>query len=75
MYIMVLRYVGVVDLSTEKGLSSCEDTVRNTHLHNSQDRMRGPGAGAEVTAGRVFYDILQLGSYDLGAPSYFICES
>jgi bifunctional aspartokinase / homoserine dehydrogenase 1 len=30
--------------------------------------VRGPGAGAEVTAGGVFCDILQLVSY-LGAPS------
>lgn len=30
--------------------------------------VRGPGAGAEVTAGGVFSDILRLASY-LGAPS------
>ncbi|KAG5576898.1 hypothetical protein H5410_057032 [Solanum commersonii] len=30
--------------------------------------VRGPGAGAEVTAGGVFCDILRLASY-LGAPS------
>lgn len=30
--------------------------------------IRGPGAGAEVTAGGVFSDILRLASY-LGAPS------
>lgn len=30
--------------------------------------VRGPGAGAEVTAGGVFNDILRLASY-LGAPS------
>lgn len=30
--------------------------------------VRGPGAGAQVTAGGIFSDILQLASY-LGAPS------
>uniref|UniRef100_A0A0C9QNY5 TSA: Wollemia nobilis Ref_Wollemi_Transcript_15431_3232 transcribed RNA sequence n=1 Tax=Wollemia nobilis TaxID=56998 RepID=A0A0C9QNY5_9CONI len=36
--------------------------------HNQPLIVRGPGAGAEVTAGGVFSDILRLASY-LGAPS------
>ena len=34
----------------------------------SLKRYRGPGAGAEVTAGGVFSDLLRLAAY-LGAPS------
>ncbi|EHA8589202.1 putative Bifunctional aspartokinase/homoserine dehydrogenase 1, chloroplastic [Cocos nucifera] len=39
-----------------------------TRYNNQPLIVRGPGAGAEVTAGGVFSDILRLASY-LGAPS------
>ena len=41
-----------------------------TERYNKQPLIvRGPGAGAEVTAGGVFSDLLRLAS-NLGAPSY-----
>jgi aspartokinase/homoserine dehydrogenase 1 len=41
---------------------------KTTRYHTQPLIVRGPGAGAEVTAGGVFSDILRLASY-LGAPS------
>jgi hypothetical protein len=51
-------------------LSGSENIIAfTTSRYKEQPLMvRGPGAGAEVTAGGVFCDILQLASY-LGAPS------
>lgn len=81
----VLRYVGVVDVSNEKGLVKLKSYKKDhpfsqlsgsdniilftTERYKEQPLIvRGPGAGAEVTAGGVFSDILRLASY-LGAPS------
>lgn len=80
-----LRYVGVVDVTNQKGvvelrrykkdhpfaqLSGSDNIIAfTTERYNQQPLIvRGPGAGAEVTAGGVFSDILRLASY-LGAPS------
>ncbi|XP_021762687.1 bifunctional aspartokinase/homoserine dehydrogenase 2, chloroplastic-like [Chenopodium quinoa] len=81
----VLRYVGVVDVTNEKGLVKLKSYKKDhpfaqlsgsdniilftTERYKEQPLIvRGPGAGAEVTAGGVFSDILRLASY-LGAPS------
>ncbi|KAL2921614.1 Bifunctional aspartokinase/homoserine dehydrogenase 2 chloroplastic [Bienertia sinuspersici] len=81
----VLRYVGVVDVTNEKGLVKLKSYKKDhpfsqlsgsdniilftTERYKEQPLIvRGPGAGAEVTAGGVFSDILRLSSY-LGAPS------
>ncbi|KAH9616048.1 hypothetical protein KSS87_005894 [Heliosperma pusillum] len=81
----VLRYVGVVDVSNEKGLvklgsykkdhpfaqlSGSDNIILfRTERYKEQPLIvRGPGAGAAVTAAGVFSDILRLASY-LGAPS------
>ncbi|XP_072962925.1 bifunctional aspartokinase/homoserine dehydrogenase 1, chloroplastic-like [Typha angustifolia] len=81
----VLRYVGVVDATNEKGLvelrrykkehpfaqlSGSDNIIAftTTRYKNQPLIVRGPGAGAEVTAGGIFSDILRLASY-LGAPS------
>ncbi|XP_054805798.1 bifunctional aspartokinase/homoserine dehydrogenase, chloroplastic-like [Prosopis cineraria] len=81
----VLRYVGVVDVTNQKGvvelrrykkdhpfaqLSGSDNIIAFTsRRYNKQPLIvRGPGAGAQVTAGGVFSDILRLASY-LGAPS------
>ncbi|KHN24032.1 Bifunctional aspartokinase/homoserine dehydrogenase 2, chloroplastic, partial [Glycine soja] len=81
----VLRYVGVVDVSNEKGvvelrrykkdhpfaqLSGSDNIIAFTtrRYRNQPLIVRGPGAGAQVTAGGKFNDILRLASY-LGAPS------
>ncbi|KAL5163817.1 Bifunctional aspartokinase/homoserine dehydrogenase 2, chloroplastic [Glycine soja] len=81
----VLRYVGVVDVSNEKGvvelrrykkdhpfaqLSGSDNIIAFTtrRYRNQPLIVRGPGAGAQVTAGGIFNDILRLATY-LGAPS------
>ncbi|XP_061369165.1 bifunctional aspartokinase/homoserine dehydrogenase 1, chloroplastic-like [Gastrolobium bilobum] len=81
----VLRYVGVVDVTNEKGvvelrrykkdhpfaqLSGSDNIIAfTTRRYKIQPLIvRGPGAGAQVTAGGIFSDILLLASY-LGAPS------
>ncbi|KAH1086439.1 hypothetical protein GYH30_018112 [Glycine max] len=81
----VLRYLGVVDVSNEKGvvelrrykkdhpfaqLSGSDNIIAFTtrRYRNQPLIVRGPGAGAQVTAGGKFNDILRLASY-LGAPS------
>ncbi|XP_074320417.1 bifunctional aspartokinase/homoserine dehydrogenase 2, chloroplastic-like [Silene latifolia] len=81
----VLRYVGVVDVSNQKGLvklgsykkdhpfaqlSGSDNIILfRTERYKEQPLIvRGPGAGAAVTAAGVFSDILRLASY-LGAPS------
>ncbi|XP_061373010.1 bifunctional aspartokinase/homoserine dehydrogenase 2, chloroplastic-like isoform X2 [Gastrolobium bilobum] len=81
----VLRYVGVVDVTNEKGvvelrrykkdhpfaqLSGSDNIIAFTtrRYKNQPLIVRGPGAGAQVTAGGIFSDILRLASY-LGAPS------
>ncbi|KAG5040916.1 hypothetical protein JHK85_013392 [Glycine max] len=81
----VLRYVGVVDVTNEKGvvelrrykkdhpfaqLSGSDNIIAfTTRRYKDQPLIvRGPGAGAQVTAGGIFSDILRLASY-LGAPS------
>lgn len=81
----VLRYVGVVDVTNQKGvvelrrynkkhpfaqLSGSDNIIAfTTERYNKQPLIvRGPGAGAEVTAGGVFSDLLRLAS-NLGAPS------
>ncbi|KAK7331438.1 hypothetical protein VNO77_25663 [Canavalia gladiata] len=81
----VLRYVGVVDVTNQKGmvelrrykkdhpfaqLSGSDNIIAFTtrRYKNQPLIVRGPGAGAQVTAGGIFSDILRLASY-LGAPS------
>ncbi|MED6130796.1 Bifunctional aspartokinase/homoserine dehydrogenase 1, chloroplastic [Stylosanthes scabra] len=81
----VLRYVGVVDVTYQKGtvelrrykkdhpfahLSGSDNIIAFTtrRYQNQPLIVRGPGAGAQVTAGGIFCDILRLASY-LGAPS------
>lgn len=81
----VLRYLGVVDVSNEKGvvelrrykkdhpfaqLSGSDNIIAFTtrRYRNQPLIVRGPGAGAQVTAGGIFNDILRLATY-LGAPS------
>ncbi|KAL8230835.1 hypothetical protein R6Q57_000613 [Mikania cordata] len=81
----VLRYVGVVDVTNQKGvvelqrykkqhpfaqLSGSDNIISfTTERYNKQPLIvRGPGAGAEVTAGGIFSDLLRLAS-NLGAPS------
>lgn len=67
---------GVVELKRYKKehpfaqLSGSDNIIAfTTERYNKQPLIiRGPGAGAEVTAGGVFSDILRLASY-LGAPS------
>ena len=52
-------------------LTSCSDNIIafTTQRYQRQPLIvRGPGAGAEVTAGGVFSDLLRLAAY-LGAPS------
>ncbi|KAI4329113.1 hypothetical protein L6164_021413 [Bauhinia variegata] len=82
--VKVLRYVGVVDMIKQKGvvelrryrkdhpfaqLSGSDNIIAFTTRYKNQPLIvRGPGAGAQVTAGGVFSDILRLASY-LGAPS------
>ncbi|KAJ9567199.1 hypothetical protein OSB04_003165 [Centaurea solstitialis] len=82
----VLRYVGVVDVTNQKGLvelqrynkkhpfaqlSGSDNIIAfTTERYNKQPLIvRGPGAGAEVTAGGVFSDLLRLAK-NLGAPSF-----
>ncbi|KAK3229724.1 hypothetical protein Dsin_001605 [Dipteronia sinensis] len=81
----VLRYVGVVDAVSKKGivelrrykkdhpfaqLSGSDNIIAFTTTRYKEQPLivRGPGAGAQVTAGGIFSDILRLASY-LGAPS------
>jgi aspartokinase/homoserine dehydrogenase 1 len=81
----VLRYVGVVDVTNQKGvvelrrykkdhpfaqLSGSDNIIAFTtrRYKNQPLIVRGPGARAQVTTGRIFRDILRLASY-LGAPS------
>ncbi|KAL9240243.1 hypothetical protein vseg_014487 [Gypsophila vaccaria] len=81
----VLRYVGVVDVSNQKGLVKLRSYKKDhpfaqlsgsdniilftTERYKEQPLIvRGPGAGAQVTAAGVFSDILRLASH-LGAPS------
>jgi len=81
----VLRYVGVVDVTNNKGtvelrrypkahpfaqLSGSDNIIAFTtaRYHKQPLVVRGPGAGADVTAGGVFADLLRLAAY-LGAPS------
>jgi aspartokinase/homoserine dehydrogenase 1 len=72
----VINQKGVVELRNYKKdhpfaqLSGSDNIIAfTTERYKSQPLIvRGPGAGAEVTAGGVFSDILRLASY-LGAPS------
>ncbi|KAF5479378.1 hypothetical protein F2P56_000209 [Juglans regia] len=72
----VVNVKGVVELRRYKKdhpfaqLSGSDNIIAftTTRYKNQPLIVRGPGAGAEVTAGGVFSDILQLASY-LGAPS------
>lgn len=67
---------GVVELRRYKKdhpfaqLSGSDNIIAfTTRRYNKQPLIvRGPGAGAQVTAGGIFSDILRLASY-LGAPS------
>lgn len=85
LFVKVLRYVGVVDVTNKKGIVNLKSYKKDhpfsqlsgsdniilftTERYKEQPLIvRGPGAGAEVTAGGVFSDILRLASY-LGAPS------
>ena len=81
---LVLRYVGVVDPSGGSrvelaayppahpfaSLSGSDNMMSFTTKRYAKQPLvvRGPGAGAEVTAGGVFADLLRLAAY-LGAPS------
>ncbi|XAR72382.1 Homoserine dehydrogenase [Bertholletia excelsa] len=72
----VVNQKGVVELGRYKKdhpfaqLSGSDNIIAITTQRYKQQPLiiRGPGAGAEVTAGGVFSDILRLASY-LGAPS------
>lgn len=72
----VLKNKGAVDLiEVEKSdafaqLSGSDNIISFKTARYQQNKLivRGPGAGAEVTAGGVFSDLLRLSSY-LGAPS------
>lgn len=72
----VVKQKGTVELRRYKKehafaqLSGSDNIIAfSTHRYAKQPLIvRGPGAGAEVTAGGVFSDILRLASY-LGAPS------
>ncbi|WJX71109.1 Bifunctional aspartokinase/homoserine dehydrogenase 1, chloroplastic [Trifolium repens] len=76
----VLRYVGVVDVTNQKGvvelrrykkdhpfaqLSGSDNIIAFTtrRYKNQPLIVRGPGAGAQVTACGIFSDILRLASY------------
>ncbi|KAK3013087.1 hypothetical protein RJ639_008978 [Escallonia herrerae] len=73
----VVKQIGEVKLRRYKKehpfaqLSESDNIIAfTTERYNKQPLIvRGPGAGAEVTAGGVFSDILRLASY-LGAPSF-----
>lgn len=72
----VIKQKGKVQLRTYKKdhpfaqLSGSDNIIAFTTTRYKEQPLivRGPGAGAEVTAGGVFSDILRLASY-LGAPS------
>lgn len=72
----VVNQKGVVKLQAYKNdhpfaqLSGADNIIAftTTRYRDQPLIVRGPGAGAEVTAGGVFSDILRLASY-LGAPS------
>lgn len=72
----VIKQKGEVQLRTYKKdhpfaqLSGSDNIIAFTTRRYKEQPLivRGPGAGAEVTAGGVFSDILRLASY-LGAPS------
>lgn len=72
----VIKQKGKVQLWTYKKdhpfaqLSGSDNIIAFTTTRYKEQPLivRGPGAGAEVTAGGVFSDILRLASY-LGAPS------
>ncbi|XP_056164211.1 bifunctional aspartokinase/homoserine dehydrogenase 1, chloroplastic-like isoform X1 [Syzygium oleosum] len=72
----LLNHRGAVELRTYKKddafaqLSGTDNIIAFTTTRYSKQPLivRGPGAGAQVTAGGIFSDILRLASY-LGAPS------
>jgi bifunctional aspartokinase / homoserine dehydrogenase 1 len=72
----VVNQKGLVELKRYKNdhpfaqLSGSDNIIAFTTTRYKDQPLivRGPGAGAEVTAGGVFSDILRLASY-LGAPS------
>ncbi|GAU39504.1 hypothetical protein TSUD_68680, partial [Trifolium subterraneum] len=85
----VLRYVGVVDVTNQKGvvelrrykkdhpfaqLSGSDNIIAFTtrRYKNQPLIVRGPGAGAQVTAGGIFSDILRLASYLVYASMFLL---
>lgn len=73
----LVKQKGVVQLRTYKKdhpfahLSGSDNIIAFTTRRYGEKQpliVRGPGAGAQVTAGGIFSDILRLASY-LGAPS------
>lgn len=72
----VVKQTGVVELRRYKKdhpfaqLSGSDNIIAFTTTRYQKQPLivRGPGAGAQVTAGGIFSDILRLASY-LGAPS------